>query len=242
MSINLSEEMKNAEDFHVKLRYFNEMISEMQSVLLLDPADVKITQDAEREVSAQMVRYRSAADSVAQARAALEVTEKMLARVKTELQLATKQAHDLAEATIRGVEARPQVRDAYKSGLRDIFSGSKTGITAVGAADLDKYAPDHVQIGSEAGFTVLRWQWQGAGAQSLRFEAAFAVGDGDFVSRYTPHEHGRKVHPYRHYRTRRGNAPDVFLGCAWQSTYHRWHTDYLPRSRFNAGRRGRTME
>ncbi len=174
MSINLSEKINNVEDFHVKLRYFNEMINEIQAVLALDPADVKVTQDAEREIATQMVRYRSAFDSVSQARTALEVSEQMLLRVETELQLCAKQAHDLAEATIRSVETKPQVRDIYKSGLRDIFSGARTGVTAQG--DDDAPVPDQIEIGYEDRTTILRWQWQGAGAQTLRFEAAFAVG------------------------------------------------------------------
>ena len=174
MSKNFSNEYENSESTHKKLRYFNEMISEIQSLLALEPGDLKATHDAERDVAAQLVRFRSAKDSVAQAHLALEVAEQFQARIAAEMQLATQQACALADALITDVETRPHVRPMYKSGLRDIFSDASSGVQS---SDTDStFVPYALKLSADKNKTALAWQWQGAASNTVCFEVAAAIG------------------------------------------------------------------
>ncbi len=152
------------------------MIGEIHSLLALEPADLKATQDAEREVATLMVRCRSAARSVADAEMALEVANQLLARVTVEARLGTEQARALAQAIIEKVDSRPQVRPMYKAGLRDIFGGTKSESKARDDGGAPSLMPYALKVSADKDHTVLKWLWQGAWSETLRFEVAAAVG------------------------------------------------------------------
>ena len=187
MSDIIEKEYENSNEFHQKLRYFNEMVGKIHSLLALEPGDIRATQDAERDLAAELVRYRAANDAVEQARVALELSEKMRSRAATQMRLIAHQGRALAQATIETVESRPHVRPMYKAGLRDIFAGA--GDTAEtfaapsnGANTVElspgtpRFMPVALTLTGDKAKPELRWQWNGAHSDTLRFEVSAAVG------------------------------------------------------------------
>ena len=188
MNNNFEKEYGNSNDFHQKLRYFNEMISEIHSLLALEPGDIRATQDAERNLATELVRFRAANDAVEQARVALELAQTMQSRIVAQMCLVAHQGRALAQATIQTVESRPHVRPMYKSGLRGIFAGASESEPTATDSPLDgdanplfapaapRFVPVGLSVSGRKTKPELRWQWGGARSETLRFEVAAAVG------------------------------------------------------------------
>jgi hypothetical protein len=125
-------DLAKTEDFVRKIRYFNDMVQEMRSFLGLEISDLKPCQEAERELSAAVIRCQAALATLAEAEAAVAAARDALARADAERRVIQGRAETVVKSTIHAVDVRPGVRPEYKGSLRDVFAFTREATSAVG--------------------------------------------------------------------------------------------------------------
>ena len=173
--IPTQHELDDAHDFRRKLRYFNEVIAEIQQPLALETDDLRAMREIETVVADHMTRYRVMSEELLAAQEAVRRARLRAARVVAEYRMVRHDAATRMEQILTAVESNPRIRPTYKAGLRDMLCGGD--ITAPQSPRAHEFVPTSLSITGIGDVNRVTWSLPAA-LPNAQFEIQVAFGDG----------------------------------------------------------------